>query len=423
MDITRIESGKLDITEEKFELRQLIQEIWMIGTKQAEAKKIDFVIEAEEELPKYLTGDVLHTKQVILNLISNAVKYTEEGRVTLEINASGDQIIFSVKDTGIGIRKEDMDTLFDMFTRVDMKRHRNIEGSGLGLTIAKELCEQMGGQIYAESIYGKGSRFTVCLPLKSTGEEKIGKWNFEESKKVSEDRKRFFAPKAKVLIVDDSQQNLQVLASLLQRTSMQLDKAGSGLECIEKVRSKKYHLIFLDYMMPEMDGITALRAIREKSNVPVILITAKSEDADKVLGLDIGADDYITKPFNPIEVLARVRSQLRRYNKLGGSEDSNKKEVLSCGGVTLDDRTKQVTMDGEEVSLTPTEYEILKFLMSHPKQVFSPRQIYSEVWKDTPIGSEGTVAVHIRHLREKLEIEPSDPRHFKVVWGQGYKFE
>ena len=234
LDITRIESGKLDITEEKFELRQLIQEIWMIGTKQAEAKKIDFVIEAEEELPKYLTGDVLHTKQVILNLISNAVKYTEEGRVTLEINASGDQIIFSVKDTGIGIRKEDVDTLFDMFTRVDMKRHRNIEGSGLGLTIAKELCEQMGGQIYAESIYGKGSRFTVCLPLKSTGEEKIGKWNFEESKKVSEDRKRFFAPKAKVLIVDDSQQNLQVLASLLQRTSMQLDKAGSGLECIKK---------------------------------------------------------------------------------------------------------------------------------------------------------------------------------------------
>ena len=153
------------------------------------------------------------------------------------------------------------------------------------------------------------------------------------------------------------------------------------------------------------------------------MLTAKGDDMDKILGLEYGADDYITKPFNPIEVLARVRSQLRRYNKLGGSEDSNKKEVLSCGGVTLDDRTKQVTMDGEEVSLTPTEYEILKFLMSHPKQVFSPRQIYSEVWKDTPIGSEGTVAVHIRHLREKLEIEPSDPRHFKVVWGQGYKFE
>ena len=299
MDITRIESGKLDITEEKFELRQLIQEIWMIGTKQAEAKKIDFVIEAEEELPKYLTGDVLHTKQVILNLISNAVKYTEEGRVTLEINASGDQIIFSVKDTGIGIRKEDMDTLFDMFTRVDMKRHRNIEGSGLGLTIAKELCEQMGGQIYAESIYGKGSRFTVCLPLKSTGEEKIGKWNFEESKKVSEDRKRFFAPKAKVLIVDDSQQNLQVLASLLQRTSMQLDKAGSGLECIEKVRSKKYHLIFLDYMMPEMDGMETFHKLREEENgeeVPIIAITADVSTGIRQKFLSEDFADYLSKP-------------------------------------------------------------------------------------------------------------------------------
>ena len=299
LDITRIESGKLDITEEKFELRQLIQEIWMIGTKQAEAKKIDFVIEAEEELPKYLTGDVLHTKQVILNLISNAVKYTEEGRVTLEINASGDQIIFSVKDTGIGIRKEDMDTLFDMFTRVDIKRHRNIEGSGLGLTIAKELCEQMGGQIYAESIYGKGSRFTVCLPLKSTGEEKIGKWNFEESKKVSEDRKRFFAPKAKVLIVDDSQQNLQVLASLLQRTSMRLDKAGSGLECIEKVRSKKYHLIFLDYMMPEMDGMETFHKLREEENgqeVPVIAITADVSTGIRQKFLSEGFADYLSKP-------------------------------------------------------------------------------------------------------------------------------
>lgn len=299
LDITRIESGKLDITEEKFELRQLIQEIWMIGTKQAEAKKIDFVIEAEEELPKYLIGDVLHTKQVILNLISNAVKYTEEGRVTLEINASGDQIIFSVKDTGIGIRKEDMDTLFDMFTRVDMKRHRNIEGSGLGLTIAKELCEQMGGQIYAESIYGKGSRFIVCLPLKSTGEEKIGKWNFEESKKVSEDRKRFFAPKAKVLIVDDSQQNLQVLASLLQRTSMQLDKAGSGLECIEKVRSKKYHLIFLDYMMPEMDGMETFHKLREEENgqeVPIIAITADVSTGIRQKFLSEGFADYLSKP-------------------------------------------------------------------------------------------------------------------------------
>lgn len=227
----------------------------------------------------------------------------------------------------------------------------------------------------------------------------------------------------KIVICDDDKDIVRALEIYLSNRDYELLCAYTGREALDFVKKGDVSLVLLDIMMPEMDGITALRAIREKSNVPVILITAKSEDADKVLGLDVGADDYITKPFNPIEVLARVRSQLRRYNKLGGSEDSNKKKVLSCGGVTLDDRTKQVTMDGEEVSLTPTEYEILKFLMSHPKQVFSPRQIYSEVWKDTPIGSEGTVAVHIRHLREKLEIEPSDPRHFKVVWGQGYKFE
>ena len=227
----------------------------------------------------------------------------------------------------------------------------------------------------------------------------------------------------KIVICDDDKDIVRALQIYLSNRDYELLCAYTGREALEFVIKGDVSLVLLDIMMPEMDGITALRAIRKESNVPVILITAKSEDADKVLGLDVGADDYITKPFNPIEVLARVRSQLRRYNKLGGSEDSNRREVLNCGGVTLDDRTKQVTMDGEGVSLTPTVYEILKILMSHPKQVFSPKQIYSEVWKDTPIGSEGTVAVHIRHLREKLEIEPSDPRHFKVVWGQGYKFE
>ena len=227
----------------------------------------------------------------------------------------------------------------------------------------------------------------------------------------------------KVLVVDDERLIVKGIKFSLVQDDMEVDCAYDGEEALEMAKKTEYDIVLLDVMLPKMDGFEVCQRIREFSNMPIIMLTAKGDDMDKILGLEYGADDYITKPFNPIEVLARVRSQLRRYNKLGGSEDSNKKEVLSCGGVTLDDRTKQVTMDGEEVSLTPTEYEILKFLMSHPKQVFSPRQIYSEVWKDTPIGSEGTVAVHIRHLREKLEIEPSDPRHFKVVWGQGYKFE
>lgn len=227
----------------------------------------------------------------------------------------------------------------------------------------------------------------------------------------------------RVLVVDDEKMIVKGLKFSLMQDYSVVDCAYDGEEALEYAKNNEYDIILLDIMLPKLDGLSVCQQIREFSDVPIIMLTAKGDDMDKILGLEYGADDYITKPFNPIEVLARVRSQLRRYNKLGGSEDSNKKEVLSCGGVTLDDRTKQVTMDGEEVSLTPTEYEILKFLMSHPKQVFSPRKTYSEVWKDTPIGSEGTVAVHIRHLREKLEIEPSDPRHFKVVWGQGYKFE
>lgn len=161
--------------------------------------------------------------------------------------------------------------------------------------------------------------------------------------------------------------------------------------------------------------------IRERCNVPVILLTAKSEDTDKILGLTVGADDYITKPFNPVEVAARVKSQLRRYMLLGGG--NVRQSVLTNGGIELDDRAKSVTLDGEPVALTPTEYEILKLLMENPNQVFSPKEIYQKIWNDLPYGSENTVAVHIRHLREKLEINPAEPRYLKVVWGQGYKME
>ena len=174
-------------------------------------------------------------------------------------------------------------------------------------------------------------------------------------------------------------------------------------------------------MMPQMDGITAMVEIRKISNVPVILLTAKSEDNDKILGLNIGADDYITKPFNPIEVIARVKSQLRRYMSLGGG--AVKPSHMTVGGVEMDDNSKHVTVDGEEVNLTPTEYDILKLFMQNQGTVFSPKDIYSRVWHDSPIGAEGTVAVHIRHLREKIEINPAEPRYIKVVWGKGYKME
>ena len=187
-------------------------------------------------------------------------------------------------------------------------------------------------------------------------------------------------------------------------------------------RKGDFHLILLDIMMPRMDGITATARIREFSNVPIILITAKSETEDKVLGLNVGADDYITKPFVPVEVLARVRSQLRRYARLG-SRLEQPAGTLTIGDIELDDRTKSVAVAGEQVALTPTEYSILHLLMSNPGRVYSTKALYEAVWQEAALGSEGAVAVHIRHLREKIEINPSEPRYLKVVWGQGYKME
>ena len=198
-------------------------------------------------------------------------------------------------------------------------------------------------------------------------------------------------------------------------------KAYNGMEAIDIVNNNDIQLVLMDVMIPQMDGITAMAKIRENSNVPVIMLTAKSEDTDKVLGLEVGADDYVTKPFNPVELLARVKSQLRRYMQLGGGE--NPKDKLVIGGIELDDKSKQVTLDGELMPLTPTEYDILKLLMQNVGKVFSTKEIYRAVWKEDPMGAEGSVAVHIRHLREKIEINPSEPRYIKVIWGRGYKME
>ncbi len=224
-----------------------------------------------------------------------------------------------------------------------------------------------------------------------------------------------------ILICDDEQDIVNALKIYLADPDYSLFEAHTGREALQVMAQEDIHLVLMDIMMPEMDGISAMSKLREQSNVPVILLTAKSEDTDKILGLNIGADDYITKPFNPLEVTARVRSQLRRYMRLGGG--AVKPQSYRIGGIELDDRAKSVTLDGEPVSLTPTEYEILKLLMSNPGQVYSPKEIYRQVWKDTPFGSDNTVAVHIRHLREKLEISPTEPRYLKVVWGRGYKIE
>ena len=224
-----------------------------------------------------------------------------------------------------------------------------------------------------------------------------------------------------VLICDDQPDIVNALKIYLSSEGYRLFEAYTGKQALELVRTEDIHLVLLDVMMPEMDGITATAKIREISNVPIILLTAKSETEDMVLGLNVGADDYITKPFVPVEVLARVRSQLRRYAKLGSKTESA--DELVVGGIVLNDVAKSAMVDGDPVSLTPIEYSILKLLMSNPGKVYSTKALYEAVWQEAALGSEGAVAVHIRHLREKIEINPSEPRYLKVVWGQGYKME
>lgn len=223
-----------------------------------------------------------------------------------------------------------------------------------------------------------------------------------------------------ILICDDEKDIRGALRVYLTTAGYDVLEAENGRAALSILEKTTPDLLLLDIMMPEMDGLTVLAEIRSRSAMPVIMLTAKSEDIDKITGLNLGADDYITKPFNSLEVLARIRAVLRRFDRPEPEDDSS---ILRIGGIELDDNAKTVTCDGDEISVTPKEYDILKLLMEHPGKVFSSKEIYSLVWKDIPLGPEGTVAVHIRHLREKLEINPAEPRYIRVIWGKGYKME
>ena len=224
-----------------------------------------------------------------------------------------------------------------------------------------------------------------------------------------------------ILVCDDDKEIVDAIDIYLSQEGYHILKAYDGLQAIEIMKKEEVHLILLDIMMPNLDGIRATRKIRETSSVPIIMLSAKSEDVDKILGLNIGADDYITKPFNPLELIARVKSQLRRYTQLGNLATEEKEAVYVCGGLVVNDDLKTVTVDGEPVKLTPIEYNILVLLIKNQGKVFSIEQIYENIWNEEAIGADNTV--HIRHIREKIEINPREPRYLKVVWGIGYKIE
>ena len=224
-----------------------------------------------------------------------------------------------------------------------------------------------------------------------------------------------------VLVCDDDKEIVDAIGIYLENEGYQLFKAFNGLEAIEIIKNHEIHLIIMDIMMPMMDGLRATMKIREENNIPLIMLSAKSEDSDKIIGLNLGADDYLTKPFNPLELIARVKSQLRRYTTLGSLE--TKSNVFRTGGLVIDDESKIITVDGEEVHLTPVQYKILKLLTANAGRVFSIEDIYEMVWNETAFSPENTVSVHIRKIREKIEINPKEPKYLKVVWGVGYKVE
>lgn len=226
-----------------------------------------------------------------------------------------------------------------------------------------------------------------------------------------------------ILVCDDDKEIVEAIEIYLSQEGYHILKAYDGIEALSVLEKEKIDLLILDVMMPKLDGIRATLKIREKNSIPIIILSAKSEDADKILGLNVGADDYVTKPFSPLELIARVKSQLRRYNQLGGSAQTEQEKVYQVGGLQINDDLKEVTVDGEPVKLTPIEYNILLLLMKNQGRVFSISQIYESIWNEEAIGADNTVAVHIRHIREKIEINPKDPRYLKVVWGVGYKIE
>ena len=226
-----------------------------------------------------------------------------------------------------------------------------------------------------------------------------------------------------VLVCDDDREIVEAIEIYLSQEGYKVLKAYDGEEALKVLDREKVDLLIIDVMMPKLDGIRATLKIREKKNMPIIILSAKSEDADKILGLNVGADDYTTKPFNPLELTARVKSQLRRYTQLGSTIDKSNQAVYAVGGLSIDDEQKEVTVDGEPVRLTPIEYNILLLLVKNQGKVFSIDQIYESIWNEDAIGVDNTVAVHIRHIREKIEINPKEPRYLKVVWGVGYKIE
>lgn len=448
LDISRIESGKMEIEEGKYELRQLLDEVMLIAEKQAEQKSLKMNLIFDKTLPAYLIGDVIHIKQILLNLINNAVKYTKEGQIDIKVskNAEETKLIFEVKDTGIGIKEENLPVLFDAFMRVDSKKNKKIKGTGLGLAIAKQLAEQMDGMIWVESVYGKGSSFFVQLPMKKVSDGKISNVEWKET----DERKRrsFVAPQAKILIVDDNPENLMVTRSLLKRTAVFVDTAASGEECVHKVRQNVYDLILLDYMMPQMDGIDTIRELKKdvQFHIPVIALTADVTKGIEQTFLREGFCAYLSKPvmWSKLEDLLMkylrddlvfIREDLKEEQKIKDEEFKQLKGQLKENDIKIEEGLR--LLDGDFMQYRKlmeffTEYQ--EEYMRQMQQLMTQKEVkvdeITRMMHTLKSNAKAIGAIHLYEIAKEMEDrgKQKDMEYImsaydllKLEWGRVFK--
>ena len=451
LDFRKSEVAGLHLTPAEGDIVAFVRHICASFLMLSEKKNIHLTFySAVESLNMLFDEDKMG--KVVMNLLSNAFKFTPEGGrvdVSMEVlKGEPDKLLLKVSDTGTGIKDEDKEHIFERFYQVDHP-DPNLQstGSGIGLSLVHDFVTLHEGTVQVLDNVGAGSVFLVTIPIKQVGREgavsesgrkkeaekvfvesEIEQALDEENEALSDDMDDTTDGGDKeqplVLVVDDSDDLVAFMKDSLS-LYFRIQTASNGREAWRLIPDLQPDIIVSDVMMPEMDGNELCRWVKtdkRTENIPVILLTAKQAVEDKVESLTIGADDYVEKPFNPLELVARVKSQLRRYTQLGNAAESGD-SIYTVGGLSINDDLKEVTVDGEVVKLTPIEYNILLLLVKNQGKVFSINQIYESIWNEDAIGSDNTVAVHIRHIREKIEINPKEPRYLKVVWGVGYKID
>ena len=425
LDMGKLESGEILLESCPFNVIELKDGIRQTMERAAAERGITMTDRTEVKHTT-LIGSPLHLKRLLMNIWSNAIKYNKDnGSIDLtcrEVRSDSKTawIEFICADTGIGMSEEFQKHLYEPFTQEHSDARTSYNGTGLGMAITKSLVEKMGGTIECRSKLGEGTTYCITIPfaIDSSAAPRV-----EETAALPA-----ATPEGMhVLLAEDNELNREIAVTLLEEQGAAITTAENGREAVELFQNAPqgtFDAVLMDVMMPELDGIRATAKLREGSNVPIILLTAKSEDADKLMGFECGADDYVTKPFNPQELAARVRSQLRRYTLLGDVHAEERQGLIVNGRLTYDPDRRELRADGEAVKLTATETKIVDLLMRNPGRIFPAEEIYRRVWDgEAAYACENTVMVHIRRIREKIELNPKEPDYIKVVWGIGYKME